>query len=67
MYIPINRIFNNETHTPLSIDDPLIWGALPFKYLFNPDNMRWGLGSHDLCYQSTYVSQRQCLATCWLK
>jgi hypothetical protein len=33
-----------------SMDDPILWGILPFGYLFNPDNLRWGLGSYDLCF-----------------
>ncbi|KUL91904.1 hypothetical protein ZTR_01453 [Talaromyces verruculosus] len=34
------------------MDDPLMWGALPFKYHFNlPSyNRRWGFGSHDICW-----------------
>jgi monolysocardiolipin acyltransferase len=27
-----------------------MWGVLPLRYLFNPDNMRWGLASYDLCF-----------------
>ncbi|ORY15130.1 hypothetical protein BCR34DRAFT_622985 [Clohesyomyces aquaticus] len=38
------------------LDDPVIWGVLPFRYLFNPDNMRWGLGSYDLCFQNKVLS-----------
>jgi monolysocardiolipin acyltransferase len=36
----------------------MIWGVLPTKYLFNPDNLRWGLGSYDLCFQNKYCSPR---------
>lgn len=49
------------------LDDPLIWGVLPFRYLINPDNMRWGLGSYDLCFQnkalSTFFTLGQILPT----
>ncbi|KAI9892298.1 MAG: hypothetical protein M1814_001497 [Vezdaea aestivalis] len=49
------------------IDDPLIWGFLPLKYLFNADNMRWSLGSHDLCFTnkatSTFFGLGQVLPT----
>lgn len=40
-----------------SIDDPLLWGVLPVRYLFSPDNMRWTLGSHDICFKNKYVSR----------
>jgi hypothetical protein len=32
------------------MDDPILWGILPLSYMFNPDNLRWGLGSYDLCF-----------------
>ncbi|OJJ47274.1 hypothetical protein ASPZODRAFT_132259 [Penicilliopsis zonata CBS 506.65] len=40
------------------MDDPLIWGALPFKYHFGLDswNRRWSFGSHDICYQGRPLS-----------
>jgi hypothetical protein len=41
---------------PHSLDDPLIWGILPLRYVWNVDNMRWGLGSYDLCFQNKYVT-----------
>ncbi|KAI8947326.1 acyltransferase [Xylaria longipes] len=34
------------------IDDPLMWGVLPFRYAFNPSNHRWGLGAHDICFKN---------------
>ncbi len=37
-----------------SVDDPLIWGVLPIRYLWNPDNMRWSLGSYDICFKNRY-------------
>jgi hypothetical protein len=40
------------------LDDPLIWGILPMSYYFNPDNMRWGLGSYDLCFTNKYTLTR---------
>ncbi|GAB7346146.1 hypothetical protein MBLNU457_4893t1 [Dothideomycetes sp. NU457] len=30
------------------LDDPLVWGALPWRYHFNQDNTRWSLASHDI-------------------
>lgn len=44
-----------------------MWGVLPFKYLFNPDTMRWGLASYDLCFTnkplSTFFTLGQLLPT----
>ncbi|KAL3463915.1 hypothetical protein BJX64DRAFT_276120 [Aspergillus heterothallicus] len=36
------------------MDDPLMWGFLPLKYQFglSSSNRRWGLASHDICYQT---------------
>ncbi|KAF7532087.1 hypothetical protein G7054_g8279 [Neopestalotiopsis clavispora] len=34
------------------IDDPVLWGVLPARYLFNPPNLRWGLGAHDICFKN---------------
>ncbi|KAI8628573.1 acyltransferase [Xylariaceae sp. FL1651] len=34
------------------IDDPLMWGVLPFRYGFDPSNHRWGLGAHDICFKN---------------
>lgn len=38
-----------------SLDDPLIWGFLPMRFFFNPNQMRWSLGSYDICFQGRYV------------
>jgi len=53
-----------------SLDDPLIWGFLPTRYLFNPNNMRWSLGSYDICFKNnpsgalaTFFSLGQVLPT----
>ncbi|KAF1830906.1 hypothetical protein BDW02DRAFT_641855 [Decorospora gaudefroyi] len=49
------------------MDDPILWGILPLSYLFTPDNLRWGLGSYDLCFTnkglSTFFSFGQVLPT----
>ncbi|KAF2400806.1 hypothetical protein EJ06DRAFT_529904 [Trichodelitschia bisporula] len=34
------------------LDDPVIWGVLPLRYLCDPKNTRWSLGSYDICFQS---------------
>lgn len=33
------------------MDDPMIWGVLPFAYHWNPNNTRWSLGSYDICFK----------------
>ncbi|KAK7935413.1 tafazzin protein [Apiospora marii] len=49
------------------MDDPLMWGILPASYAFNPTNLRWGLGAHDICFKnkplSTFFSLGQVLPT----
>lgn len=42
------KFLNSFVH---SLDDPLIWGVLPLKYVFDPVNLRWGLGAHDICFR----------------
>ncbi|KAI9813940.1 MAG: hypothetical protein M1832_006025 [Thelocarpon impressellum] len=37
------------------LDDPMMWGVLPLKY-FSPSNLRWGLGSYDICFKNKPVS-----------
>ncbi|KAK8136657.1 hypothetical protein PG984_004597 [Apiospora sp. TS-2023a] len=44
------------------MDDPLMWGILPASYAFNPTNLRWGLGAHDISL-STFFSLGQVLPT----
>ncbi|KAI9712510.1 MAG: hypothetical protein M1828_001690 [Chrysothrix sp. TS-e1954] len=34
------------------IDDPLMWGVLPYARHWQPDNMRWSLGSHDIVFKN---------------
>lgn len=38
------------------MDDPLIWGVLPMKYIWEPWNLRWGLGAHDICFANKFLS-----------
>ncbi|KAF2448993.1 hypothetical protein P171DRAFT_352541 [Karstenula rhodostoma CBS 690.94] len=49
------------------LDDPMIWGIMPLSYMFSPDNLRWGLGSYDLCFTnkglSTFFTLGQVLPT----
>ena len=44
----------------LSVDDPFMWGALPFKYAFDPGNHRWSLGSYDICFTNKYGPAIRC-------
>ncbi|KAI4217979.1 MAG: hypothetical protein L6R36_009185 [Xanthoria steineri] len=49
------------------MDDPFIWGVLPFSYQLNPNNHRWALAAHDICFTnkvfSTLFSLGQTLPT----
>jgi monolysocardiolipin acyltransferase len=29
-----------------------MWGILPMKYFFDMENLRYGLGAHDICYKN---------------
>lgn len=42
---------------PCRVDDPMVWGALPFRHQFNPNNHRWSFGSYDICFTNKYVHQ----------
>ncbi|KAA6411326.1 MAG: Glycerol-3-phosphate (1)-acyltransferase [Lasallia pustulata] len=49
------------------VDDPMVWGALPFRHQFNPNNHRWSFGSYDICFtnkfESTFFTLGQVLPT----
>lgn len=32
------------------LDDPVMWSVLPLSYIVRPENARWGLGAHDICF-----------------
>ncbi|KAM3070174.1 Lyso-phosphatidylcholine acyltransferase [Clarireedia jacksonii] len=38
------------------LDDPVMWGVLPLRYAFNPENLRWSLGSYDICFKNKILS-----------
>lgn len=38
------------------LDDPLIWGILPLRYAVDVENLRWGLGAHDICFKNRFFS-----------
>ncbi|KAH0354496.1 hypothetical protein KCU81_g1443, partial [Aureobasidium melanogenum] len=44
-----------SNHTSV-MDDPIMWGILPYSYHWNPNNVRWGLASHDLAFQNKFTS-----------
>ncbi|KAF2728712.1 hypothetical protein EJ04DRAFT_448817 [Polyplosphaeria fusca] len=57
LYINIEVLTIRTVSNHVSVlDDPMIWGVLPVRYAFSPDNHRWGLGSYDLCFQSKATS-----------
>lgn len=37
------------------MDDPLMWGLLPISYVLSPRDIRYGLGSHDICFKNKWV------------
>ena len=51
----VHQTLAENVSMSLSIDDPLIWGVLPYKYHWNPNNMRWSLGSYDICFKNKCV------------
>ncbi|KAJ4399834.1 Lyso-phosphatidylcholine acyltransferase, partial [Neurospora sp. IMI 360204] len=38
------------------LDDPVVWGVLPLSYAFNPNNLRWTLAAHDICFANRTFS-----------
>ncbi|EQB55706.1 acyltransferase [Colletotrichum gloeosporioides Cg-14] len=38
------------------LDDPLIWGVLPLRYNMIPENSRWSLGAHDICFKNRSIT-----------
>ncbi|KAL8676730.1 MAG: hypothetical protein Q9224_005140 [Gallowayella concinna] len=38
------------------MDDPFIWGVLPFSYQIDPKNQRWALAAHDICFTNKIFS-----------
>jgi len=44
---PLLTICNHTSN----IDDPLLFGLLPFQLAFSPSSLRWGLGAHNVCFK----------------
>ncbi|KAK3692945.1 hypothetical protein B0T22DRAFT_31592 [Podospora appendiculata] len=38
------------------VDDPLVWGVLPISHVFDPSNLRWTLGAHDICFKNKFLA-----------
>lgn len=38
------------------MDDPIVWGALPYSYHWDPNNARWSLASHDIAFTNKSVA-----------
>ncbi|KAL1843699.1 hypothetical protein VTJ49DRAFT_399 [Mycothermus thermophilus] len=38
------------------LDDPVVWGILPFRYMLDPANLRWTLGAADICFTNRFIS-----------
>jgi hypothetical protein len=41
-----------------SLDDPVIWGILPFEYFTNTRTIRWVLGASDIAFTNPSVERR---------
>ncbi|KAK6543894.1 hypothetical protein TWF694_000614 [Orbilia ellipsospora] len=50
-----NALITVSNHTSI-LDDPIIWGVLPFRHLLTPANLRWTLGSHDICFKNQFTT-----------
>lgn len=38
------------------VDDPAFYSALPFRFHFDIDTVRWGLGAHNICFATPTLS-----------
>ncbi|KAL2270291.1 hypothetical protein VTJ83DRAFT_2475 [Remersonia thermophila] len=38
------------------LDDPVVWGILPFRYMIDPSNLRWTLGAADICFTNRFIA-----------
>ncbi|KAK3997351.1 hypothetical protein QBC44DRAFT_280254 [Cladorrhinum sp. PSN332] len=50
--ITMFHIFSFLSNHVSVLDDPVVWGVLPLSYAFNPNNLRWTLGAHDICFKN---------------
>ena len=53
-------------HTTV-VDEPLVWGVLPYRHLLHRSGVRWALGAENICFKNRflglYFSLGQVLAT----
>ncbi|KAH3675500.1 hypothetical protein WICMUC_002691 [Wickerhamomyces mucosus] len=38
------------------VDDPFLWGCLPWSYYKDLDNIRWCLGAKNVCFKNSFLS-----------
>ncbi|CCH42817.1 Lysophosphatidylcholine acyltransferase [Wickerhamomyces ciferrii] len=38
------------------VDDPFLWGCLPWRFYRDIDHIRWGLGAHNVCFQNKFLT-----------
>ncbi|KAH3688475.1 hypothetical protein WICPIJ_000538 [Wickerhamomyces pijperi] len=38
------------------VDDPFLWGCLPWSYYRDVDHIRWCLGARNVCFKGTFLS-----------
>lgn len=38
------------------VDDPFVWGCLPWSYYRDVDHIRWCLGAKNVCFKGTFLS-----------
>lgn len=51
-----NRGLMTVSNHMSTVDDPFMWGALPWKYYKDIDEIRWGLAAENLCFSSAGLS-----------
>ncbi|KAJ1666141.1 Lyso-phosphatidylcholine acyltransferase [Coemansia sp. RSA 1813] len=49
---PVITVANHQS----TVDDPVIWGAMPARMRWNPDCTRWTLGARELLYMNPFVN-----------
>jgi len=50
--VPILTVANHAS----CFDDPGLWSILPFRHVFNIDNIRWSLAAHNICFTNSVHS-----------
>lgn len=54
-----NRGFLTYMNHMSLLDDPFIWGVLPWSNFFSPDTIRWSLGADNVCFGNRYVKKQE--------